>query len=87
VADLYDDETVEQVAYLAMMAHYGDKSWREEAKEVLDTVAPLIAAKALRAAIEENAINIRDALGYRVRAVCVEDLLAITDEIERAAAE
>lgn len=56
-------------------------------RDALDAVAPAIIrrakAEALREVIEENAISIPDALGYKVRAVFVEDLLDMAAEYER----
>lgn len=53
----------------------------------IGAVAPAIAARAkaeaLREVIEESAITIPDALGWKVGVVYVEDLLTFADELER----
>lgn len=56
---------------------------RAAMREALEAVAPLIAAKALRDEAETYTVTILDALGYKVRAVFTEDLMARADAIER----
>ena len=66
-----------------------DDEERGEWMEVAAAVLPIIAAEvraakaeALREAVEKYAITIPDALGYKVPAVTVEDLMDAADEHE-----
>jgi len=77
---------------ILLAATDANTEWHEDwsitktrAEYILDAVAPAIAARALREAVEADALTIPDALGYKVRAVFVESLLDRADEIERGA--
>lgn len=52
-------------------------------RAAIEAAAPAIAAKALRDEAETHTTVIPDILGYKVRAVFTEDLLASADRIER----
>lgn len=76
MADLYTAEALDALRDLLNVSG-------KEAADILDAVAPLIAAKALRDAAEEHTTLIPDVLGYKVQAVFTEDLLEAAAEAER----
>jgi len=53
----YTDEDVEVVADLAMVAHWGDASWKDEAVTILEAVAPAIIRRAKAEALRRVAIE------------------------------
>lgn len=58
----------------------------DRAEDYATAVLPIVRAaqaQALRDAVEEHAITIPDALGYKVSAVAVEDLLDTADRLGR----
>ena len=94
MSELVTDEMVETAAATSW-AHDHSMPWDmapsdvrdyylDDARDALEAVAPLIAAKALWDAAETYTVTILDALGYKVQAVFTEDLMDRAAAIEAA---